>query len=386
MTNVLHFLPVYLPAWQYGGPVLSVSRLCEGLTDLGVPVRVITTNAGLTGLPLNRLGKTSLVNGGEVTYYPVDNPSGVIYSKALVKSLSEHMKWADVLHISSIWQPLGLAVQKAAHDYSVPVIHTLRGGLGSYSWRRGWWKKIPYHLLYERPLLQRARLIHCTTRLERDELSFLRLRPPSILLPNPISLDQFFYSDQIRTEWRTRLGITKSQKLLLVAGRMHHKKGLDLLPPLLSRLTQYDWRILFLGNDDDNSLRKLKKSLIMSGISERAQYSQALPTSELIGPYNAADCLLLPSRHENFGNVVVEALACGCPTLISSKVGVGDDVEPCPGVKIAARHPDLFLQSLLNILATTRPNTLSEHWVKHRFSSQVIAHQAIQIYHKLTNE
>ena len=377
MTNVLHFLPVYLPAWQYGGPILSVSRLCEALARLDVPVRVITTNAGLPDLPLNRLGKSSLVNGVEVTYYPVDSPTGVIYSEALVKSLSEHLKWADVLHISSIWQPLGLAVQKAAHESSVPVIHTLRGGLGSYSWRRGWWKKIPYHLLLERPILQRARLIHCTTKLERDELRFLRLRPPAILLPNPVSLEEFYYSERIRTKWRKRFGIEKSQKLLLVAGRMHHKKGLDLLPPLLSRLTQNDWRIIFIGNDDDNSLRKVRKSLNMRGISERAQYSNSLPPSELIGPYNAADCLLLPSRHENFGNVVVEALACGCPTLITPKVGVGEHVKKCPGVQISPRQPELFLQTLIQMLASPRPNHASEYWVKDRFSSQAIAVQAM---------
>ncbi|MFM1799724.1 MAG: hypothetical protein RLZZ117_2002, partial [Cyanobacteriota bacterium] len=38
--RVLHFLPVYAPAWQFGGPVLSVSRLCEGLAAQGVEVRV----------------------------------------------------------------------------------------------------------------------------------------------------------------------------------------------------------------------------------------------------------------------------------------------------------------------------------------------------------
>ncbi|MEB3333644.1 MAG: hypothetical protein VKP70_01520, partial [Cyanobacteriota bacterium] len=49
--RLLHFLPVYAPAWQFGGPVLSVSRLCEGLARLGVEVEVITTNAGLPDWP-----------------------------------------------------------------------------------------------------------------------------------------------------------------------------------------------------------------------------------------------------------------------------------------------------------------------------------------------
>ena len=39
--RLLHFLPVYAPAWQFGGPVLSVSRLCEGLAAAGAEVEVM---------------------------------------------------------------------------------------------------------------------------------------------------------------------------------------------------------------------------------------------------------------------------------------------------------------------------------------------------------
>ena len=66
--RVLHFLPVYAPAWQFGGPVLSVSRLCEGLVQLGIELRVITTNAGLPDFPAEQLGRPQLVNGVNVTY------------------------------------------------------------------------------------------------------------------------------------------------------------------------------------------------------------------------------------------------------------------------------------------------------------------------------
>ena len=53
-------LPVWEPAWQFGGPVHSVGRLCEGLAAAGVTVEVLTTTAGLpawpaadTGVPLH---------------------------------------------------------------------------------------------------------------------------------------------------------------------------------------------------------------------------------------------------------------------------------------------------------------------------------------------
>ena len=98
MIRVLHFLPVYAPAWQFGGPVLSVSRLCEGLVQQDVAVRVITTNAGLPDFPIDQLGIPQQVNDVEVIYYPVDMKRRVIRSRALVDALPEHMRWADLLH------------------------------------------------------------------------------------------------------------------------------------------------------------------------------------------------------------------------------------------------------------------------------------------------
>ena len=223
LMRVLHFLPVYAPAWQFGGPVLSVSRLCEGLVQLGIELRVITTNAGLPDFPVEQLGRPQLVNGVNVTYYPVDSPAGTIHSQALMAALPEQMAWADVVHLSSIWQPLGLAVQRAADLAGIPVIQTLRGALGPYSWRRGWWKKIPYFLLKERPLLQRAAALHCTTDQEAREISWLRLKAPKKVLANPIELAQLHADSSVRKAWREQMALPTDQPLLLVAGRLHHK-------------------------------------------------------------------------------------------------------------------------------------------------------------------
>ena len=378
--RVLHFLPVYAPAWQFGGPVLSVSRLCEGLVQLGVELRVITTNAGLPDFPVEQLGKPQLVNGVNVTYYPVDWPARTIQSQALVAALPEQMAWADVLHLSSIWQPLGMSVQRAAYAAEVPVIQTLRGALGPYSWRRGWWKKIPYFLLNERPLLQRAAVLHCTTAQEAREISWLRLKTPEKVLANPIELAQLHADSAVRKAWREYMAFPKDQPLLLVAGRLHHKKGLDLLPEVLRALAHKPWQILFLGNDDDGTGRKLRRKLDDLGLASRCHWHSALPARDLIGPYNAADFLLLPSRHENFGNVVVEALACGSGAVISDRVGVADSLSGCPGVFVAERSKDAWVQLLESALSSSRPGICAEQWVKDRFSSQLIARQARQLY------
>lgn len=380
LMRVLHFLPVYAPAWQFGGPVLSVSRLCEALVQAGIELRVITTNAGLPDLPAEQLGRTHLLNAVHVTYYPVDRHGGTIHSRALLEALSEQIAWADVVHLSSIWQPLGLPVQQAAHAAGVPVIQTLRGALGPYSWRRGWWKKIPYFLLKERPLLQRAAALHCTTDQEAREINWLQLKAPVQVLANPIDLSQLHCDPALGQEWRERMALPIDQPLLLVAGRLHHKKGLDLLPEVLQALAHIPWQIMFLGEDDDGTGRSLQRKFGEVGLSNRCHWYRSLPARELIGPYNAADWLLLPSRHENFGNVVVEALACGCGSLISDRVGVADSLPGCPGVLVADRSKRAWVQLLERALRSHRPGLDAEDWVKDRFSAQLIARQAQQLY------
>ena len=383
--RVLHFLPAYAPAWQFGGPILSVSRLCEGLAQHGIDVRVITTNAGLPDFPIHQLGTPQSVNGVEVIYYPVDHHGGIIRSTALVESLHDHLHWSDILHLSSIWQPLGIPVQKAAHALGVPVIQTLRGALGPYSWRRGWWKKVPYFWFRERSMLQKASFLHCTTRLEAHEIEWLRLKTPVKLLPNPVDTEQFSFDPDLGMRWRAELGLPLTIPLLAVIGRLHHKKGLDFLPLVLDRISHLDWNIIFIGNDDDGTLSRLQHKFSSRDLSHRFHWIPAIPSDQLAGPYNGSDCLLLPSWHENFGNVVVEALSCGCAALMSTSVGVSDLLESCPG----AVTSDLTLSSwatyIEQILTMGRPGMAASRWISQRFKKSCIAHTAISYYAELIN-
>ena len=381
--RILHFLPAYAPAWQYGGPILSVSRLCEGLVREGIDVRVITTNAGLPDLPHSQLGVTQYVNGVQVIYYPVDSQKGVIQSRALVSDLSSQIPWADLLHLSSIWQPLGLSVQMAAHYFRVPVLQTLRGALGPYSWRRSWWKKVPYYWLKEKPLLQNAAALHCTTKQEARELAWLRLKPPIALIPNPLDLQQLYCHPALAYQWKSRLDLESDQPLLLVVGRLHHKKGLDLLPKALALLADKPWQILFIGEDEDGTAPKLRNAFNNYGLSSRCHWLDFLPAGDLVGPYNTAHLLLLPSLHENFGNVVVEALACGSGVVVSTHVAVAEDIVDCPGVTILPRCPRLWAEKISLLLDKKRPGLYSESWIKERYGSRRISTKAIEIYRSL---
>ena len=387
LMRILHAIPVYAPAWQFGGPVLSVSRLCEGLAAEGVDVEVITSNAGLQDLGAEQLGVPQCRNGVRVTYYPVDAAGGVIRSRALVEALPRHLAAAQVLHLSAIWQPLGIPLQQAALRAHVPVVHSLRGALGPYSFRRGWWKKVPYFLLRERPLLQRAAGLHLTSEQECQELRGLRLKAPRFLLPNPMDLEQLRPDPALGRDWRQRLELAAEVPLLLICGRQHHKKGLDLLPPVLEALADHPWQLLLVGADNDGSGQALVRELQRAGLGDRLRQLPTLPAAELAGIYNAADLLLLPSRHENFGNVVVEALACGCAVAISERTGVAADLlngaPACFGA-VLPRQGEAWRRWLSGWLAQPRrAGAPAAAWAAEHYGQRAVARRAIELYQQI---
>jgi glycosyltransferase involved in cell wall biosynthesis len=261
------------------------------------------------------------------------------------------------------------------------VVHSLRGALGPYGLGRGWWKKWPYFLLRERPLLQRAAALHCTSRQEVAELRGLGLKAQRWILPNPLDLSALRCEPALARTWRARYGVPQGEPLLLIAGRLHHKKGLDLLPGVLAALADRPWRLVVIGNDDDGSGRRLRQGLERVGLSGRCLWLPALPAAELLGPYNAADLLLLPSRHENFGNVVVEAMACGCGALVTPQVGVGGDGSALPGLQVVERRREDWIRALGRWLQDPgRPGELGGRAAALRFSRDSIVAEALAGY------
>jgi len=379
--RILHFMPVYAPAWQFGGPVLSVSRLAEGLARHGVDTRVLTTNAGLPQLPPEQLSRPLERNGVAVTYHPVDHPGGTIRSRALLEALPAALEGVDLLHVSAIWQPLGPPVQRAALRSGIPVFASLRGALGPYSLRQGWWKKLPWLLFRERPLLQRAAGLHVTSLQEERELAGLGLRAPRFLLPNPLDLESLRPDAQLGQRWRIAQGLAVDIPLLLVCGRQHHKKGLDLLPRVLAPLAQRSWQLLLVGGDDDGSGARLQAGLQQAGLADRVHRIDTLPAPDLAAVYNASDLLLLPSRHENFGNVVIEALACGAAALISDRTGVSAELAEAGFAAVLPRRAELWSRWLGHWLdQPRRAGASAARWVAGRYGPDAVSAAALLAY------
>jgi glycosyltransferase involved in cell wall biosynthesis len=104
--KILHIIPAYKPAYGYGGPTESVSRLCEGLADNGHLVDVYTTTANgkeelnvPVGLPVD-------VQGVNVTYFKRVTGDHTHISPSLWIELLKSARTYDIIHLHSWWSIL----------------------------------------------------------------------------------------------------------------------------------------------------------------------------------------------------------------------------------------------------------------------------------------
>lgn len=318
--KILTYIPAYAPAWKFGGTVVWIYQLCEGLVTLGHEVEVFTSNAGITDDSNLEVNQPTMKNGVKVTYFQQEPGMGIKCS-GMADAVTQRAKEFDLIHIIGVWQRTSGAACKAAKNYQVPYIVSLQGALGPYSWRQKTLKKTLYYLWQEGFNISHASAIHYATQQEEKECRWLKLPSNFFIVPN--GLDTQFWQPQLKDakRWREKQGFTEDDFIILNVGRLHHKKGLDLLPSALQPLLDIRWKMVFVGGDDDGTKTYLEKLFEKANLSEKVHFIPGCNPQQLPTIYSAANLFVLPSRHENFGNVVAEALACGCPVLISDKVG-----------------------------------------------------------------
>lgn len=145
--------------------------------------------------------------------------------------------------------------------------------------------------------------------------------------------------------WRARLGLDDELPLLLFVARLRREKGLDVLAQVLGRLAHSG---------------PPHRSAIAGDGPERARLARRLPGVHMLGAldrdelattYASADVFVYPSTTETFGNVTLEAMASGLPTVCADATGSDALVIPGEtGELVAADDVDAFVRVLAALL------------------------------------
>ena len=150
-----------------------------------------------------------------------------------------------------------------------------------------------------------------------------------------------FASDRRDPAWRRSLGIADDDVAIIFLGRLVMEKGLDVFAEsiIALRKRQVQHKVLVIG---DGPARKW--------------FEQALPGSIFVGFQGGADLgraiasgdiLFNPSITETFGNVTLEAMACGLPVVAAGATGSTSLVEDgTTGTLVGKLDPEAFADAI----------------------------------------
>jgi hypothetical protein len=223
----------------------------------------------------------------------------------------------DVVHVV-LPLPSALAAVGAARALHIPVVMHSKMQPENVSLNLPWFipKKWLDWLLYRYAhwLYRQAQAVIFPTDFSRQLFAGIEGRAANVI-SNGVDTDVFREVDP--SSFFARFNLPREHKNVLYVGRLHPEKNVASLiraaPMVLGRHPQAHFLIVGSGREE----AKLKDLAHDLGVSERVTFFGRLRGQDLVEAFNACDLFVLPSRAESQGIVVLEAMACGKPLLIS---------------------------------------------------------------------
>lgn len=218
---------------------------------------------------------------------------------------------------------------------------------GDYPWRRGWRRAV-----FDRATRSgyaAADLIVTTSRGVADDLinAFNVNRGKVAVVPNPVDIEAVTLAaiQPIDAEHEAMW----KRPVIVAAGRLAEAKNYPLLIDAIAELRKtVDARLFILGTGElESSIRQrirergLESSIILCGFQKNPWKYIA-----------KADVFALSSRYEGFGNVLIEAMACGVPVVATASAGTREIVrDGIDGILVTHHNPSSFAAALARILS-----------------------------------
>jgi glycosyltransferase involved in cell wall biosynthesis len=235
----------------------------------------------------------------------------------------------DVVHIHGLWEEIQHHAARACQQVQLPYVISPHGMLDPWSLAQGALKKKLYLALRLRRNLNRAAAVHFTTAIERELVRPLGLVAPSIVEPIGIDFSEFD-PPPAKGLFRARFPQLGNRPIVIFLGRLHRKKGLDLLIPAFAQASRGDAMLVIAGPDDDFR-HEVERLVASAQIKDRVLLAGMLRGRERIEALVDSDLFALPSYQENFGIAVVESLAAGVPVIISDQVNIHREIAESGG-------------------------------------------------------
>ena len=244
----------------------------------------------------------------------------------------------ELIHCHNLGRLAELSA-RAAEKCGVPLVLSLHGGCADVPEAermelvRPLRHTVPYGGVVERLLrLRRDPLLAASgiVCVGANEVAALTKRYPDKLvrhIPNGVDVEKF-RRPAAEFDWRRKLGISQTATLLLNVSRIDYQKNQKQLVRLTAELTRRgeDVHLLLIGPVSAGWYgRELERLAVELGVRGRVTLAGGMRPDDgrLVAAYQQSDVFILPSQHEPFGIVVLEAWSAGLPVIASRVGGLG---------------------------------------------------------------
>lgn len=342
--RVTHFTgPIRL---ELGGVVRAVLDMSLALAQAGHDVVLVTWDR--TDVPDDwRNGKLGVPRVVEI------EPPGRFgkLTKRSADLVTRVVRTSDVVHMHTPWETANVSCAKLCNQLNVPYVVSIHGMLDDWSMAQRSLKKRLYLTLSARRLLENAHAVHCTARAELDQSQKWYPKGRGEVIPLLFDIEPYreLPGPDIA---RQTFDISPDTPSVLFLSRIHVKKGvhhlIDAANMLKGRGTPAQFLIAGTGDSDyEQSLRDQIESL---DLAQSVRLLGMVKGVEKVSLFQAADLFALPTSQENFGFVLVEALATGTPAITTKFVDIWPELEASGSSLIVEQSAEAFADAIGKLL------------------------------------
>lgn len=269
-----------------------------------------------------------------------------LYTPKLIPWLRANAARFDLVIVNGLWQYPGFAVRRALWGTGTPYFVYTHGMLDPWFKRAYPLKHLKKGLYWpwgEYRVLRDAKAVLFTCEeeklLARQSFGLYQANEEVVSLGTAGPVGD---PDAQREAFLSAFPVLRGRRVLLFLGRLHVKKGCDLLIEAFARVASSDpsLSLVMAGPDQTGWQADLERLASAQGVGDRVVWTGILAGELKWGAFYAAEVFLLPSHQENFGIAVAEALACGVPVLISDKVNIWREILADGAGRVASDDAD----------------------------------------------
>lgn len=374
--KVLHVTPTFFPATFFGGPIYSLLGLCNALARRGdVSLRILTTNSAGPAredhLPAREI-PVHCPEGYEIYY--CRKWWGKEFSGPLLVKLFPMVRWADVVHLTSVYSFSTLPALFLCRLMRKPLVWSPRGALQRWEGSTRPLLKRIWEMICNWLLSPQRSVLHVTSQNEAEESRRRITRAWVEIVGNGVEIPPALGERAWSPDGTLRL---------LYIGRLHPKKGIE---NLLQTLGALDDKVMLTvcGAGEPAYETSLKNLVHALGLQARVRFQGHVDGERKSTAFREADICVVPSFTENFAMVAAEALAHGVPVIAS---------RGTPWKELTRRDCGLWVEndsaSLAKAITEMRSRDLGQmgrsgrQWMQESFSWEVVAARMYAIYRSL---